>query len=72
MEGYDPKEVGKRLRTLRGIRTRSGVAREIGINQNSLQTYENGSRNPSPERMLMLARYYGKSVEEIFFTKENN
>ena len=70
MDRYDPKAVGEKLRRLRGIRTRSGVARETKLNPNTLQSYEAGLRNPSPERMLTLARYYGLTVSELFFDGE--
>ena len=63
----DPKVAGERLRKLRGIRTRTGAAKELGISLASLQFYESGERNPSPEMMEKLASYYGVTVESIFF-----
>lgn len=62
---------GKRLRELRGIRTRRGVCRELGIGYSSLQSYEEGRRNPSEKVKDLLADYYGVSKETIFFTHEN-
>lgn len=69
MEVREPNmaEVGKRLRQLRGIRTRTGVSREVGIPLSTLQSYEEGRRKPSGRAMVLLAKYYGRSVEEIFF-----
>lgn len=67
----DMVESGKILRKLRGIRTRTGVARELGISYAALQFYENGERNPSGRMKQKLADYYGVSVESIFFTGED-
>ena len=63
----DPKTSGERLRKLRGIRTRVGVAKELGISYSALSFYENGDRTPSSRVMEKLARYYGVTVESIFF-----
>ena len=59
-------ENGKRLRQLRGIRTRTGVAREVGISYSALAFYENGERNPSGRVKEKLASYFGVPVEFIF------
>ena len=59
-------ENGKRLRQLRGIRTRTGVAREVGISYAALAFYESGERNPSGPVKQKLAAYYGLPVEVIF------
>lgn len=63
----DPKKVGARLRELRGIKTRVGVAREIGINTSSLEMYESGRQMPRDPVKCMIANYYGVPVSEIFF-----
>ena len=68
----DPKEVGRRLVKLRGIRTRVGVSRETGISLPSLTAYERGERTPRGPVKEKLASYYGVSVEEIFFARQNN
>ena len=62
----DMSESGKRLRKLRGIRTRVGVSRETGIPLSSLQAYECGTREPSGPVKQNLANYYGVPVESIF------
>lgn len=59
--------VGKRLRELRGIRTRTGVSHELQIPYSTLQAYEDGTRLPSGPVITKLADYYGVSVESIFF-----
>lgn len=60
-------KAGVRLRELRGIRTRTGVAREIGMAYSTLQSYEDGKREPSGAVKQKLAEYYGVSVDSIFF-----
>ena len=63
----DMVEAGKRLRKLRGIRTRTGVARELGISYAALCFYEGGQRQPSGPVKKKLADYYGTTVESIFY-----
>lgn len=69
MQKYDVVEIGKRLVKVRGIRTRIGVAKETGIPVTTLQGIENGKRVPSPDNMIILANYYGTSVQHLFFDK---
>ena len=64
----DMVDAGKRLRQLRGIRTRCGVARELGISYSALAFYENGDRQPSGPVKKKLADYYGVPVEFIFYS----
>lgn len=59
--------MAKRLVELRGVKTRRGVAEEIGIHENALYLYETGKSVPTAEVMKKLADYYGKTVDEIFF-----
>ena len=59
-------ESGKILRNLRGIRTRSGVARAVGISYTALYYYENGERNPNGRVKQKLADYYGVKPQDIF------
>ena len=66
----DMEKAGKKLRELRGIRTRSGVARETGIAYSTLQSYEDGTRTPPGKVKQKLAEYYGVPVESIFFPKQ--
>ena len=66
----DMVKAGKRLRELRGIRTRTGVSRETGIPYSSLEAYEFSTREPSSSIKEKLARYYGTTVEDIFFNNK--
>ena len=68
-EKVDMLKAGKRLRELRGIRTRIGVSRETGIPYSSLESYECSTREPSSAIKEKLASYYGVSVESIFYAK---
>lgn len=61
-------EIGKRLIELRGNRTQEEVARENDLSLSAIGMYERGERIPRDEVKIKLANYYGKSVQDIFFT----
>jgi transcriptional regulator with XRE-family HTH domain len=63
----DKKIIGKRLRALRGDKTIRQVAEDVGIACSTLAMYEAGQRTPKDGVKLLLANYYGTSVEELFF-----
>lgn len=65
-----PRVIGERLRALRGARRMTQVSEETGIGQSTLSNYENGIRIPRDETKVVLAKYYGVSVESIFFDSE--
>ena len=58
---------GGKLRELRGIRTRTGVAKELCLPYSTLQSYEDGTRTPPGRIKKKLADYYGVTVDSIFF-----
>ena len=60
-------EVGARLRKLRGDTPREEVAKAVNVSVSAIQMYENGARIPRDETKVKLARYYGKTIEELFF-----
>ncbi len=60
--------IAKRLVELRGKRSQKEVAEANNIGISTLSMYENGQRIPKDEIKISLARYYGKSVEEIFYS----
>ena len=66
----DPKTLGERLRNLRGVRTRTGVAKELKLSYSVLSFYESGDRFPSEENQKKLADYYGVSVDSLFYVTE--
>lgn len=66
----DSKEIGARLRKLRGDRTIAKVSEETGVGVSAITMYELGKRIPRDEAKLSLARYYRTSVDSLFFDKE--
>lgn len=63
----DTEKIGAILVKLRGDRTQMEVAAAIGTCQSALAMYENGTRIPSDEVKKRIAKYYNKTVQEIFF-----
>jgi transcriptional regulator with XRE-family HTH domain len=59
--------VSTRLRLARGEMSREDVAVACDISVSALSMYENGQRVPRDEIKVKLAKFYGKSVEELFF-----
>ena len=59
-----PNEV---LIKLRGKRSRAEVARDLGITERALQSYELGDRTPRDKVKAKIAEYYKRSVQHIFF-----
>lgn len=65
-----PKEIGQRLRELRGETPRENVAKACGISTSALAMYENGQRIPRDEIKIRIANYYKLSVQCIFFMNQ--
>lgn len=61
------KEIGNKLRELRGGIPRSEVAKAVGISNSALQMYECGDRIPRDGIKVAIARYFGVSVGALFF-----
>lgn len=59
---------GEKMKMLRGSRTAVGVAKELGISHSSLVKYEKDERVPRDEVKKKIAKYYGKTVNYIFFS----
>lgn len=64
MADRKPNEV---LIKLRGKRSRADVARDLGITERALQSYELGDRIPRDKIKTRIAEYYKRSVQHIFF-----
>lgn len=64
----DAKKIGKRLTRLRGDMSQAEVAKKCKIARSTLGMYENGLRVPRDEIKVRLAKFYKKSVGDIFFT----
>ena len=58
---------GEKLKCLRGDRSRREVAKAIGISFSAYTKYERGERVPRDSLKAKIARYFGRSVQEIFF-----
>lgn len=59
--------IAERLREARGETPRNDVCKAVGISLNALMMYETGNRIPRDEIKVRLARFYGKSIEDLFF-----
>ena len=55
------------LKELRGKLDIAEVAKELGVSVSSLEKYERGDRTPRDEVKVRIAKYYDKTVEELFF-----
>lgn len=67
MKTKKSQTVGEKLRELRGDCTKEAVANAIGVSLSSYIKYERDERHPRDEIKIKIARYYGKTVESIFF-----
>ena len=43
------------------------LASEVGVRRETIVFLENGKYNPSLKLAMDIAKYFGKSVEEVFF-----
>lgn len=59
--------IGERLRRLRGDKSMVEVAEAIGVTYSAYIKYERNERKPRSEVMHKIAKYYGKTVDYIFF-----
>ena len=59
--------IGERLRCLRGSKTAEEVAKDLDLSVSAIGMYERGCRIPRDDIKVKLARYYGKTVQELFF-----
>jgi transcriptional regulator with XRE-family HTH domain len=60
-------EIGNRLKALRGAKTIQEVASDTGIDASTIGMYEIGQRIPRDNNKIVLANYYGTTVQELFF-----
>lgn len=60
-------EIGKRLIQLRGSRTQEEVAKALGISLSAIGMYERGERIPRDEIKILIAKFYDKTVQAIFY-----
>ena len=62
---------GMKLRALRNKRkkTLQQVADEINVTKSALAMYERDERVPRDEVKVLLAKYYGETVQSLFYTQ---
>lgn len=58
---------GEILRSLRGQKTQEEVAEALGITKSAWAMYERNERIPRDEVKVRISRYFGRSVQDIFF-----
>lgn len=71
-EDMNYERVAKNLINLRNEKSREEVARAVGISVSTLQMYENGQRIPRDNIKIKLAKFYGVTVQTIFFDSEQH
>ncbi len=62
---------GEKLKELRGKKSQEEIASDIGITKSSWAMYERNERVPRDEVKVKIARFFNKSVQEIFFGSEH-
>lgn len=62
--------VGKRLVKLRSTKSQSEVANAVNVTLSAIKNYEAGLRMPRDEIKIRLAKYFGTSVDSIFFDED--
>jgi transcriptional regulator with XRE-family HTH domain len=63
-ESLDWKEIGQRIRELRGFHiTQEEFARAIGLSQGHLSYIERGEKEIGAEILLNISRKFGRSIE---------
>lgn len=68
----DEEVMGRKLVMLRGSKTQEQVAKDLGISQSALASYETGQRVPRDEIKVKLAKYYNRSVGFLFFNLKDH
>ena len=61
-----------KLRRLRGDKTQEEVADAIGVTKSAWAMYERGERTPRDEIKVKIAKYFGVTVEELFFAESEH
>lgn len=62
---FNVKEMGERIRKLRGKRSQDECAKALGISRGALSFYENGDRKPDADVIYMMAEYFEVSADYI-------
>lgn len=62
------KEIGAKLKILRGERTQQEVAENIGVCKALISLYESGQRLPSDRIKIRLSEFYQVGIVELFYS----
>jgi putative transcriptional regulator len=64
--------VENNLRVLRAVKeiSQEQLAQELGVTRQTIHAVETGKYNPSLDLAFKLARFFEKSIEEIFLYEE--
>ena len=60
-------DLGRRLKELRGDRSRDKVAAAIGISSSALGMYECNKRIPRDDVKKRISDYFGVTIQQLFF-----
>lgn len=61
--------VGEKLKELRGNRSQAEVAKAVMVSDSAISSYENDERVPRDDVKKRLAKYYGSTVQDIFYAE---
>ena len=64
----DSKKIGKILTALRGEQSLRDVAKTLGLSPSAIRQYESGNRIPRDNIKEKIAKFYDKTVQEIFYS----
>lgn len=70
MTQEEMNKVAEKLVELRGIKTRTGVAKAVGVSASALQAYERAWRMPKDDAKARIANYYGVTVGWLFYDEK--
>ena len=72
MKTIDPKGIGARIKNLRKERglTQQALADELGVTLNYISKIEPGMKVPSIDVLVVMAEYFGVSLDHIVLGKE--
>ena len=64
----DSKKIGKLLTALRGEQSQRDVAKTLGLSPAAIREDESGNRIPRDNIKEKIAKFYDKTVQEIFYS----
>lgn len=65
----DSVKIGKLLTELRGEKALPEVAAILGLSPAAIRQYESGNRIPRDNIKEKIAKFYDKTVQEIFYSE---